>query len=234
MSDDNSLENNKTGEFIRSVHKFVEGGKRLSDEELDSMIDQLGLEKVGMGAECVVVSSPKLDRERKVLAVSYKGEKEPYETFYLQRIYSTLFPKNFPKFYMAGKSGFTQRERVTGSGLDGKNYLVGDGKDWEGIATNFSGVYEFQKLVDPPVFIDDTSGNFMISTEGDVVFVDTLEHKGVSLQKPVWDITKVRKYMEEHNYKDTEMRRVMNSINRLIVLGFAESKTPETKLVRTN
>ena len=98
------------------------------------------------------------------------------------------------------------------------------GEDWEGVETNFNNVYKFQKQVDPPVLIDSTYGNFMLSTEGNIVFVDTLRHKRMLAQKPIWDVTRVKNFMEEHKYKDTEIRGVLKSINRLVDLGFAENK----------
>jgi len=82
--------------------------------EIESIVRNEDMDVIGRGAECVVVEpknylqnkSPlfgmRATRRDIVIAIDYKKIEvidEAKKIFYVQRILSTLFPHNFPKFY---------------------------------------------------------------------------------------------------------------------------------------
>lgn len=90
-----------------------ESGNFLSPDELEKLMKQKYQDKViGEGAECIVV--PIEGEEKKVAAYTYR-ELPPYKAkkiFYLQRVFSTLFPHNFPHFF-ASLGSLQKRGRTT-------------------------------------------------------------------------------------------------------------------------
>jgi hypothetical protein len=110
-------------------------GKNLffNDSEIESIVRSEDMNVIGRGAECVVIE-PKNHLQRKsllfgrhplrkdlVVAIDYKKIEdldEAKKIFYVQRILSTLFPHNFPKFYTSyggginGEKSGTIRQRI--------------------------------------------------------------------------------------------------------------------------
>jgi hypothetical protein len=210
--------------MIREVKNAVEGGVKLTDAELNTLIESSDAKVIGDGAECVVIENTRLEEESKVMAINYGDQDNPLDVFYLQRIYSTLFPEHFPRFYAAGIAGFTIREKVEGVSTEGRGYLVTDGKDWEGVTKTFADVYEFIKDVSPPVIFDDTAQNFILTGDGRIVFVDTLKSKVNLYSDSFWDTEKLTAYMIKKDYSEADASRVFKCLQRLQDLGYARVK----------
>lgn len=210
--------------IVKEVSRSIEGGEYLDDKPLTKLIDDCDAKEIGRGAECVVVETARLKEESKVLAINYKEQVEPLDTFYLQRIYTTLFPTHFPKFYAAGKLGFTIRERVVGNSLSGRGYLIEDGQEWEGVKNNFSDVYTFIKEVNPLIIFDDTNQNFLLTPDGRVVYVDALRSDNNPYVEKYWDTEQLMKYMSEKGYSEKDVERVNKCLMRLVDLGYTRTK----------
>lgn len=208
--------------LIAEVRNTVEGGVKLSELELNSLIESCDSVVIGEGAECVVVENARLADEKKVMAINYGNEANPLDVFYLQRIYGTLFPEHFPTFYAAGASGFTIREKVEGESTSGRGYLVTDGKEWEGVLSTFSEVYDFITEVSPPVLFDDTPQNFILTGDGRIVYVDTLKSKDNPYSDRFWDTEKLIVYMTKRGYSEADASRVFKCLKRLQDLGYAQ------------
>ena len=198
---------------------------------------------IGSGAECVV--TPIEGKEQKVAAYAYQ-ELSPYKAkkiFYLQRIFSTLFPHNFPHFFASLGSlqkedeqrlTGTIREKISGRRKTSFDYKF-EGKEWDItlldrarmlFKRNPKNRYPFKKveteclklgLFSP---IGHSSGNFVLGTDGGEYYVDTLKHLIGGTK-----IDKIKKYMVDHDYSDQDIRLVEKSFERLNQLETGREKS---------
>lgn len=163
---------------------------------------------VGVGQECVVVTdqqTPEL-----VVAFTYK-DLSPIEAkriFYAQRIFSTLFPHNFPHFDGAcsGEYARTIRQRM---------YR----------AENTPIKYPFVEVILKAVFewgisrmiFDGASFNYVIGPDGGQYYLDSIalekdfEHN-LTTEKTRNNISY---FMKEHSFSDRDIAVVESSITRL-------------------
>lgn len=213
--------------------QLIYGALRLQGEhsrELDEMI--------GAGGEYVVVPDPKGKRESIAVAFRYK-DKDMFplrakSIFYLQRIFSTLFPHNFPHFYaafgrpQAGTAEQTAaptgqiRERIKGlrHGLGGY-YADGD------YASPFMGVpdprvrHPFKKVLDTcekefglELSYDKASSNFLLGSDGGEYYVDVLEKWGFYELNHDDVVERIIRYMKENHYDEKDIYIVQKSIER--------------------
>jgi len=221
--------------------QLIYGALRLRGEhrrELDEMI--------GAGAEYVVVPGPQGKGESIALAFKYKDKdmspRRAKSIFYLQRIFSTIFPHNFPHFYaafgrpQAGTEKQTAaptgqiRERIKGlrHGLGGY-YAEGDyGSPFRGspdprVKYPFENVLETCEEFRFHLHYDNTSSNFLIGSDGGEYYVDVVEPAfSNGLFRP--DVTdRISQYMKQNNYNDKEIYIVQKSIERLRNLSSSTS-----------
>lgn len=176
----------------------------LSDLEVREIVLKSNEDFVGSGAECIVVG--KRGNPELVVAFDYDGiEKieEAKRLFYWHRIYSTLFPHNFPRFYTswAGeKSSGTIRQRIQSP------------ESGSVIKYPFSIVKEMCQYYHLPLWVDRFFENFIIGLDGGEYFVDKVT---TISSKNAWNLDNVRKFMRENNTTKSDTRLVEGCIRRL-------------------
>lgn len=162
-------------------------------------------EFIGRGAECVVIGNS----TEKVTALDYSEIQDPLisrKLFYWQRIYSILFPHNFPKFYLSfgGEISGTVREKI-----------ISDDSNVE---------YPFKRVVAicsqnhfPLRFDTATPKNFIVSNSGEY-YIDRiiLPQTQVGKANNKWNMEEVTRYMNANNvYSPDDIKMVELSIKRL-------------------
>ena len=195
-------------------------------------------EVLGTGAECVVV--PIRGDEKKVAAYRYSGEVSPVEakrTFYLHRIFSTLFPHNFPRFYGsfasrkdAGKGpavGGTIRQKIEGKRKPRWTEDIPPFRAVMNLVAKPQVKYPFgdveKKCLEMGFALPTTdthSGNFIYGVDGGEYFVDTLWYFPSAFK-----IDRITEYMAAHGYTQTEIDIVRTSSERLHLLEAEEEKS---------
>lgn len=185
------------------------------------------LEFIGYGAECAVITQH--GHDHRVTAFKY-SEVEPMQMkkiFYVQRILSTLFPHNFPRFYTVFyRNGY---EKVPSGSIRQKINVLFD-FDKENFsqskyeeATKYSFRDATKKLdsLEVPIHFDLFSGNYNVGPDGGEYYLDTpilyFSHK--------WNKQKIIQYMQQQKtkqseYSDMDIRLVSKSIDRLRQLGW--------------
>jgi hypothetical protein len=197
----------------KSVNLFWKTAK---NEALKSILNPKGLDLVGAGSECVVVRFN--NKPGIVTAFNYDQipPEKAKETFYLQRIVSTLFPHNFPHI-------------IKSSGTRGNGIDIPHTNRQEIIPTSEAPIkYPFQQVLNIcnelhiPIAIDMRKRNFIQGEDGGEYNVDP-----VSLfPGQPWDSEKIINYMNttrndqgERFYDDKDVQTVNQSLNRLLALG---------------
>jgi hypothetical protein len=233
---------------------YVKKEKRTSKEELEEInagrvwtigeIESLLLKKyegdvIGKGSECIVV--PIEGEEKKIAAYSYSRELSPSQAkriFYLQRIFSTLFPHNFPHFYASvgslsrseGEEGVTGTIRHKIDGIATKEAI----KRHPSLDKNLPFLEKARanlRRALPPHFPfsevlrackkemgfdlhhDSSTVNFLLGSDGGEYYVDTL--KEVPSQ---FMLAPILAYMDKHTYSEEEKRIVTVSFERFEVV----------------
>ena len=200
-------------------------------------------EILGAGNECIVVLMQ--GDEKKVAAYRYSQELDLFEakkTFYLHRIFSTLFPHNFPRFY----GSFASRKNPAGElelpGGTIRQKIEGETKPrWADDIAPLRAVMNFivkPKIKYPfkeaekkclemgfvlPAF-DMHAGNFIYGVDGGEYFVDTIWYFSSA-----FNIDRVTGYMTTHGYTQTEIDVVRTSFERLRFLETEEEKKASTR-----
>ncbi len=227
----------------RSVRNIAREAPRYSnlesEEELKKQVEALNLKYRGFGAECVVVSVP--GENERVFAINF-GKVHPIyarKIYYTQRILSTLFPHNFPRFHMAsgtpenadGTSG-TVRTAVEGQegNLDGPYH---PGYDWghpkdklqamiaivtgthPRIEHSFGAARRDLKRIGLNIHFDPSPWNFIVSKDGEEFYVDTPHPIGVATN----DAYRIMTYMKAGGYTAEQRRAVAVSLERLKALN---------------
>lgn len=174
---------------------------------------------IGMGSECVVVKM--VGQPTKVEAFSYRGltPERAKNIFYAHRIFSTLFPHNFPHFYAA----FGSEDRVNRTGTIRQRLMprtqLQTVRAKLRLERNQGKKYPIEKSIDATqkmgidFKIDKDVSNFIVGNDGGEYYVDTIRYT----PEPE-DREKVLKYMEENGYSEQDKRTVTMSFDRLYVL----------------
>lgn len=223
-------------------HKIVELGRRPKDEELIKLVTSYDGRIVGQGAECVVLEHPYDESKVSafslsgVLAIDYGGmnPKVAKEVFYLQRIFSTLFPHNFPHFYAAfgrheDQPAGTIREKVQGESV---LEIPLKGEDFESsgrVRFPWKFVEEaIREMVLAAVSLDTSNTrdneNLMLGKDGGVYYLDTIK---VSGNFP-WDLKRVQAFLDRNDhdgkplYSPLDKTIVLKSVDRLFGLGIID------------
>ena len=193
-------------------------------EEIEALVDKYDQEYVGHGGESVVVAVPGEEGTKKVVAFNYEDvtPEKAKKIFYSHRIFSTLFPHNFPHFY-ASSSGQLQfpnsknisgtiRERITKSRLHTPKKVV---KFLTGTVFTkypFSEVKRVCRELGIKYSIDGSySENFLIGVDGGEYYVDNI----LCWMVGQWDMELITQYMKENKYSPIDIKIVQLSVERL-------------------
>lgn len=209
--------------------------------EVEELISERSFEYLGTGSECVVIE--RQGNPKEVAAINYK-DLEPSkakEIFYLQRIFSTLFPHNFPHFAIAigsderREAGITGaiRERIEGTppvtiltSVSSAKFRFPPGSE---VRYPINEVLDTISALNLPAYIDAVAINYALGTDGGVYYLDTVKPKYDVAKDNRWDLPAIREFMNEARteegkptYTDIDKRIVEKSIRRLAKLGLAE------------
>lgn len=198
----------------------------LTDAQIASIVEEANMGFIAAGAECAVIeplnhspeqndqSSQKNLRGDIVVAIDYKritDPKEAKEIFYTQRIMSTLFPHNFPRFF-ASYGGTTEKQ------LSGTIRQRIDDKNLRFSVKEFKyNVEDLAKQLGMPVKFDYVTPKSFIATEDGVYYLDKVKlrkNKEGSMDK-LWNKQAIEEYMTRQGFNDTQKLIVEKSINRL-------------------
>jgi hypothetical protein len=205
--------------FSRDLKGEVGDRLFLFTKDVRRLVDANGLKHIGDGAECAVVAM-KNGEFRKVTAIRYH-EIEPREaitTYYLQRIFSTLFPHNFPHFYASFSNDkkdllpVTVRHRVD---------VVEGGT----IRYPLEKVFRTLKSSDAIsyIFLDTLVGNNCgIGPDGGEYYLDITRISDRHWKKENLLNCMKNKNQDGEKYTDKDIRTVSTSIDRLASLGAIE------------
>ncbi|MBI4250749.1 hypothetical protein HY622_04115 [Candidatus Uhrbacteria bacterium] len=211
----------------REVGKLPAGHEWLATSALSGIYDRDLKGMLGSGQECIVVRDPSGKRDTIAVAFNYRDKEMTPEKakgiFYLQRIFSTLFPHNFPHFYFAaGKPEKSKREKDAIAPTGTIRQRIAKLKPGEHgynadpiIRYPFDRVEEicrqqFHIYIDADVYLE----NFIIGADGGEYYVDTLwpeEYEG----KFTSNVTeRIIHYMKTGHYTENEISVVKKSIAR--------------------
>ena len=217
---------------IQDKLKAGESGKDM----IRGLIEKYNADIVGQGRESIVALFD--NREKEVVAFNYKGLSplEAKRIFYLQRIFSTLFPHNFPHFYASfGKQAGNTRHDISGNlrqriePSEHKNFkfIEKDGRLIKVVGVKNKRV---ERLIKYPIgkveqicselgisFCPDANpNNYIIAPDGGEYYVDTILFK--HYRDSNWNLNKIKDYMDIGNYSKRDKYIVMQSIDRLKTL----------------
>jgi len=181
--------------------------------DMSELVKDYDQEYIGSGSESVVVRHK--DKSDRLVAFNYRDiePKRAKEIFYLQRVFSTLFPHNFPHFYAsAGKDPI--RENISGTV---RKQVIGFKGSPAEIIYPFKKVEKILSDLEIGVSHDSFFENFIIGEDGGEYYVDTLflhdPYKFQNVQN--WNIDKIVKYMQDNKYTERDVDIVRTSIERL-------------------
>lgn len=163
-------------------------------------------EFIGKGSECIVVGHP--ENDEKVVAYKYsKSFEHPLqalEIYHFHRLFNTLFPHNFPRFYASfgGEKSFTVRERIHSGGTKTIKYP-------------FSEVEKTCESLGIPLSADDSKGNFIIGSDGGQYFIDTVMNINSSIFWEKFSADKLKSYLEKNDITGNREKSVWSSLRRL-------------------
>lgn len=197
-----------------------------------NIVGNNNFEYVGRGTECIVIA-PLREKHRlefgedlksdTVIALDFDKTKSPTEAkeiFYAQRIMSTLFPHNFPRFriiygaHLANDhASGSLRERLTAA-PNGEDRTFGYKTLDVASQFPFKTVIQTNVAFGMPFDFDYAGCNFMRCADGGVYYVDK-----IFTQDPDrLHRKKIEQYMMENGYGGLEIHIVLKSLDRLIQL----------------
>jgi len=198
-------------EFMKEVRNCVASRHcNLWPHEIAEIAERNDQEVINSGEECVVI--PGKDKSREVVVAYTYFDLNPLrakELFYSQRIYSTLFPNNFPHFYAAFGGSVVNRSLPSGTirqKIEGQKGLE--------IRHPFQKVIEVCSQINLPLLIPLSQiggDNVVIGEDGGEYYLDTTAH----LNPTLIDKAKLSAYMKENKYSQTEIHVIEISITRL-------------------
>lgn len=119
----------KDANFIKEISKEKEKENLFRNPlGFEKISEKFGIRKLGSGNECFVVDDP--ESKEKVIAISFNNlsPEEAKDIYYSAKVWSTLFPHNFPKIHSAsaetddGKFNGSVRQKIHGKTLADQNY----------------------------------------------------------------------------------------------------------------
>jgi len=181
---------------------------RIDSNRAKEIVEKNNESLIGYGGECVVID--KKGNPDLVIAFEYKGIKSPEEQkiqFYWMRIYSTLFPHNFPRFYSAwsnneNNSGTIRQKIVSSEGENTVKYP-------------FSDVWKKCQENNLPLSIDNThSSNFIVGEDGGEYYVDQISL--ISLRYPnVFNRSDFYRFVKNNNYSESDAQTILRCGDRI-------------------
>lgn len=201
---------------------------------MEKIVREGKIEIIGKGAECVVISpkkhpgkkaggiwqKPEL-RDDIAVAIDYRLITAPDEAkrvFYTQRVLSTLFPHNFPRFY----TSYGGDKQVSLSGTIRQRIHKRKGF-WTRVKYPFRHVEDTVRELGLSINFDTNPVNFMIAGDGGEYYLDKSRVYGTWADKEGfyrWDSAKIAEYMGTNGYTDIQKRIVSKSIDRLRSLSY--------------
>ncbi|MEK7093228.1 MAG: hypothetical protein AAB927_01980 [Patescibacteria group bacterium] len=228
-------------EFAKGVEKVYDPEDTAEIETLKDLASKLNLKWRGSGIHCAVVSHP--SNEKKVFAIDYgfTDIEAAKKIFLTQKILSTLFPHNFPRFHAsaghvpglghAPQMAGTIRQTIEGAhgGNDGYEPTVSFATDAVTPSSSSKPTvtqpsnrdekikYPFKDIVAPlqrfgmQYFLDTKKDNFILTRDGAEYFVDIL----ATTPLDEWDTGAIEEYMNEQKIDDGAKETVRDAIIRL-------------------
>lgn len=193
-------------DFIREIRNLVaEKCCNLWPADIAEIAKLTNQNVINSGEECVVV--PGIDNTSEVIAYTYfnLNPLRAKELFYSQRIYSTLFPNNFPNFYSASGASLTNRDLPSGT----IRQKIESSKEAR-VIFPFNKVIDICAAIGLPLLVEIGGDNMMISSNGGEYYVDTT----TQLYPGLINEQKLFEYMNQY-YIETDIRIVKSCIFRL-------------------
>lgn len=194
------------------LEKLAFEGGYLKPKDIISIVEQGGFTYLNKGKECIVINRDGNPQE--VIAINYQDilPQEQKIIFYFQRIFSTLFPHNFPRFYAAFTNNVGQRsirgtvrKRVNSEGVH-SNPLV---------KFSFEQILSVCKEIGINLHIDRNSKNFIIGNDGGEYYVDTINFDRAKITDP----ERVISYMTANDFSNEDIEVVTKSMSRINVIA---------------
>ena len=179
----------------------------VNELHVNELKEKHNVEFIGNGAEAIIVALSGEHGQEKVVAFNYMDLKpeDAKAVFYLHRIFSTLFPHNFPHFYASAPEG-TIRKRVVN--------LASDEQRLFGVASHpFIDVIDACREMKIRLYTDNSSVNFLHGADGGEYYVDTL--KPDHNQSLYRHKDRIIDYMREKQYTASDIYIVEQSLDRL-------------------
>ena len=194
-------------EFIGEVRRCVaEKYCNLWPWEIQEIAERNDQEVINSGEECVVVPGKDGSKET-VVAYTYfdLNPLRAKELFYSQRIYSTLFPNNFPKFYAAFGAS-KEGDKPTGTIRQKINY-----------SDKAEVIYPFQQVVNVcneiglPLMYQPSPDNLVVGENGGEYYLDTTPQ----FPPEAVNREKLFEYMIKSGYSQVDVRIIELSLLRI-------------------
>lgn len=205
-------------EFVDALREKVdERSCNLMPDQIREIAEKFDQEVIGSGAECVVVPGKDIGTTETVSAYTYfnMNPLRMKEIFYSHRIFSSLFPHNFPHFYATfGKHPDHDTDPHGQDNISGtirQRIRRTEQKENEVILFPLSEVEKICREIGLPLRAEIGPHNVIVGEDGGEYFVDTVDQ----LHPGYIDKEKLLSYMREQNMSDTDIHIVQISIERL-------------------
>ena len=214
----------KDSSFIRKMKdnmKIFSGLLLPNGRDIAALVETYNEEYIGKGKEVVVIALKGSTEPTKVVAFNYRdvSPERAKEIFYLHRLFSILFPHNFPHFYASsGQDPKSRNENVSGTVRQRIEFAeansIGGQTKSETRPYPFKKVEEFCRELHIPIAIDYVGKNLFLGVDGGEYYVDTLNRYPGML-----DSYEIIKYMKKEKYSEDDIKIAKLTIERLNALN---------------
>lgn len=210
--------------FFSEVAETAKRKKPHARKYLSDIAAKNNMTIVGFGAEKYVVECP--DDPSKVASVDFLPHSPEFSKaiFYTHRIYSKLWPYNFPKPRAVNGStdelmiSMILNDRIYKSNfrirnlIDRRLFTYHKGAHIFEVKYPFSAVKQNCRDFKIPLVIDDSiKGNFIIGRDGGEYYVDTIHNFKADIDLPVENFIN---FMDSKNIEQGEQRAIISEIQR--------------------
>jgi hypothetical protein len=216
--------------FVKEVRERAQSTSFRSRKEksfrgfLSDQAKKHDVSMIGSGAEHFVFAVPG-DNE-KIVTVNYgvRGSREAKLSYYLQRIYSTLWPNNFPHMF----ASYSSRDENAPAATVEKRIHKARGKIRE--PRNFAQIIELPTKDGPtksfdyvvrdclkygiPFRIDTLPHNFILGKDGGEYYVDEIDYTNF-LFNGIFPADGILRFMEDKKFSELKIKQVQTSIRRI-------------------
>ncbi len=192
--------------FIKEIRNLVaEKCCNLWPWDVTEIAKRTNQKVINSGEECVVI--PGIANDQEVIAYTFfdLNPLRAKELFYAQRIYSTLFPNNFPHFYVA--SGASVKYRHLPSGTIRQKI---ERQEKEEINYPFQKVIDICATIGLPLLVEISGENIMVGKDGGEYYLDTTRQ----LYPGLIDEQKLFAYIHG-KYTEKDIRIIKSCMSRL-------------------